>query len=166
MGTKIWPMAIQKNWRKLKQKFPRIPQITGFEGLKNESAKLIISQYHGGNIWLDEPIEINVKLIRRITSLQFPNKGQGIPTPSNTKEWIEQFIGVTNAMDSEGLVIRQVKNGQIKWACGIVALCLTDSCRASNIVLGMLTEISGTVKEGMVCNCPEHLANILKKNYK
>ena len=131
MGTKIWPMAIpdfawplaiQKNWRKLKQKFDGIPQITGFEGLKNDAAKLIISQYHGGNIWLDEPIEINEKLIRRIKILQFLNKGQGIPTPTNTKEWIEQFIGVTNAMNSEGLVIRQVNNGETKWTCGIVSL--------------------------------------------
>ena len=47
----------------------------GHEGLKNEVAKLIISQYHGGNIWLHEPIDINAKFIRRITSLQFPNKG-------------------------------------------------------------------------------------------
>ena len=159
-------MAIQKIWKKLKQKFPRIPQITKLEGLKNEGAKFVISQYHGGNIWLDEPIEINVKLIRRITSLQFPNKGQGIPTPSNTKEWIEQFIGVTNAMDSEGLVIRKVKNGEIKQACGIVALCLTGSCKSSNTVLIILTVISGTVKEGMVCNCTKHLANIFKTNYK
>jgi len=45
------------------------PQIAGFYGLKEEAAKFIVSRYHEGKFWLDEPVKITLQLIRRITGL-------------------------------------------------------------------------------------------------
>jgi hypothetical protein len=54
-------------------------------------------------ISLDDPIEINAKIINKVTSL--PNKGHHIPKTKNTKEWIKMFTRLTNEKNSKGLVI-------------------------------------------------------------
>lgn len=56
----------------------------GFLVLKEEVTNFIISPYHACNIWLDEPVEINVKPIKRIIGL--PNKGNGILKSTNNKK--------------------------------------------------------------------------------
>jgi hypothetical protein len=59
-------------------------EVSGFLVLKEEVTNFIISAYHACNIWLDEPVEINVKPIKRIIGL--PNKGHGILKSTNNKK--------------------------------------------------------------------------------
>jgi hypothetical protein len=57
-------------------------QVSKFEGFKEEVTHFIISPYHACKTLLDEPVEINVKLIKRIIQ----NKGHGILKTTNTKK--------------------------------------------------------------------------------
>lgn len=43
--------------------YPNTPIIDNFGTLKEEAAKFLVSQYHDGKIWLDQPITINARLI-------------------------------------------------------------------------------------------------------
>lgn len=45
------------------------PIVDNFGTLKEEVVKLLVSRYHDGKIWLDQPISITNKLINFITSL-------------------------------------------------------------------------------------------------
>lgn len=53
------------------------PIIDNIDNLKEEATKFLVSRYHDGKIWLDEPIGIIGKLINFITSL--PLNGETIP---------------------------------------------------------------------------------------
>lgn len=47
------------------------PLVTGFDGLKVEAMKFIVSRYHKGKAWLNKLIEIPPQLILQIIGLSF-----------------------------------------------------------------------------------------------
>ena len=57
------------------------PIIDNFGTLKEEAVKFLVSRYHDGKIWLDQPITINNKLINFITGLSL----NGEPVPVGSK---------------------------------------------------------------------------------
>ena len=69
------------------------PIIDNFGTLKEEAVKFLVSRYHDGKIWLDQPITINSKLINFITNL--PLNGEPVPVGSKNPALLEKFIGST-----------------------------------------------------------------------
>ena len=69
------------------------PIIDNFGTLKEEVMKFLVSQYHDGKIWLDQPITINARLINFITGL--PLNGDQVPIGSNNPALLEKFTSST-----------------------------------------------------------------------
>lgn len=67
------------------------PIINNFGTLKEEVVKFLMSWYHDGKIWLDQPITINAKLINFITDL--PLNGDQVPVGSKNPALLEMFTG-------------------------------------------------------------------------
>jgi hypothetical protein len=53
---------------------------------KEEVEKFIVSQYHQGYLWLDEPIQITSGILYRI--LGIPREGAKVPKSGNTNDWM------------------------------------------------------------------------------
>lgn len=98
-----WPKywAEMRDWSKLDnarnitttwiKSYLNAPIIDNFRTLKEEVAKFLVSRYHDGKIWLDQPITINAKLINFITDL--PLNGDQVPVGSKNPALLEKFIG-------------------------------------------------------------------------
>ena len=69
------------------------PIIDNFGTLKEEVVKILVSRYHDGKIWLDQPITINNKLINFIIDL--PLNGELVPIGSKNPTLLEKFTGST-----------------------------------------------------------------------
>ena len=69
------------------------PIIDNFGTLKEEAIKFLVSQYHDGKIWLDQPITINNKLINFITDLLL--NGESVPVGLKNPTLWEKFTGST-----------------------------------------------------------------------
>jgi hypothetical protein len=65
------------------------PIVDNFGTLKEETTKFLVSQYHDDNIWLDQPITINAKLIKFITGLLM--NGDPVPVGSKNHALLEKF---------------------------------------------------------------------------
>jgi hypothetical protein len=51
-----------------------MPQIASFDGVEEKAVKILLSKFHDKTLWLNESIEIDTKIVHRIT--EFPNKGE------------------------------------------------------------------------------------------
>ena len=106
--------------------YMNVPIIDNFGTLKEEAARFLVSWYHDGNIWPDQPITINNKLINFITNLPF-NK-EPVPVRSKNPTLLENFTGSTQrGKNSKGLQINSIETSLVKWTTLIISICLTIS---------------------------------------
>lgn len=78
------------------------PIVDNFGTLKKEAIKFLVSWYHDGKIWLDQPISITNKLINFITDL--PLNGEPVPFSSKNPVILVEFTGSTQiGKNSKGL---------------------------------------------------------------
>ena len=75
---RFYPWALTRGkWRQETETLQKVgiinymsaPQVAHFDGWNEETMKVIISRYHYGKIWLDQPISITTHLIYWIIRL-------------------------------------------------------------------------------------------------
>ena len=105
LDERNWPKywVEMKEWEKSKnarnimtsriKSYLSAPIIDNFGTLKEEVVKFLVSRYHDGKIWLDQPININNKLINFIIGL--PLNGELVPVESKNPALLEKFTGST-----------------------------------------------------------------------
>lgn len=59
--------------------------------LKDLATKYIVSRFHDGKLWLENPVEITEDLIHHVTGL--PKKGDKVPMDMPSAKMIEQELG-------------------------------------------------------------------------
>ena len=61
--------AAEKVWNTIIFNYPNAPLMASFGGTKEAAIKFIISRYHNGRFYFDEPIDIIGDVISKLTSL-------------------------------------------------------------------------------------------------
>ena len=134
-----------------------------FSNLKEEEAKFLISRYHDGKFWLNQPIAITKKLINFITSL--PLNGEPIPVGSKNPNLLEWFTGSTQkGKNTKGLQINSIGSSTVKWTTLIISICPTISGQPSDIKLDMLEAIEGVAYHAKTYSWANYLADLVKTN--
>ena len=64
------------------------PQIEKMGNLKDLAAKYIVSRFHDGKLWLDNPVEIIEDLIHHVTGL--PKTGERVPMDIPTTKMLQE----------------------------------------------------------------------------
>jgi len=100
-----------------------VPLVAYLQGMKEEAKKYLVSRYHNGKLWLDQPHSIFRTTINLITRL--PYKEPKVPTTANVIHWLTKLIGGASRKNSRGLVIIQVQEPLARWICTIFSLFLT-----------------------------------------
>jgi len=88
------------------------PQVTDFDGWKEEEEKFLMSQYHNGHLWLYLPISIMGGMIHRITKI--PHGCTPIPKTMNPKDWIQTLTKGTSTKKSKRVVDKQIHGPLLK----------------------------------------------------
>jgi hypothetical protein len=76
--------------------------------------------------------------------------------------WIQNFTGNTSTKNSKGLVISQVIDQHVKWACIIIYVCFKSLGQEFDVNPNMSETIGQIVEQGKVFNWFEHIFNILR----
>ena len=125
--------------------------------------KFLVSRYHDGKIWLDQPITINSKLINFITGL--PLSGELVPIGSKNPTLLENFIGSTQrGKKSKGLQINSIESSSVRWTTLILSICRMISGWPSNVNLDMLEAIDGVANHTKKYSWASYLADLVKSN--
>ena len=96
--------------------------MASFGGTKEVAVKFIISRYHNGRFYFDEPIDITGDVISRLTGLS----NQGNPVPIGIKEGlVQELIGSPSEKNPKGLMIRQIATRTPQIVAKIIAITLT-----------------------------------------
>ena len=139
------------------------PIVNNFGTLKEEETKFLVSRYHDGKIWLDQPITINARLINFITGL--PLNGDLVSVKFKNPALLEKFTGSSQrGKKSKGLQINSIKSASVKWIVLIISICLTIFGWSCNIKLDMLEAIDGVVNHGKTYSWMTYLADLIKLN--
>ena len=76
--------------------------MASFGGTKEAAVKFIISRYHNGRFYFDQPIDITGDVISNLTSLS----NQGSPVPIGIKDGlVQELTGSPLGKNSKGLMI-------------------------------------------------------------
>lgn len=116
------------------------PILETFDNLKEEAAKFLVSRYHNMKIWLDEPIEINLKFVNFIAKLSV--KGGLAPVRVKNLALIEKFTGSSNkGKNSKGFPITSIKMPTNKWVSIIISMFLKILGWSFDVKLNLLEAI-------------------------
>jgi hypothetical protein len=139
------------------------PILESFENNKEKAAKFLVSYYHDGKFWLDEPIKITPKLINFVT--RFPIKGNPVPFGTKSMDLVNKFTGSNRkGKKSKILQINSIEMMTIKWTTLIVSIFLIASGRPLGIKIDMLEAIENIVYHTKIYNWDSHIVELLKSN--
>ena len=114
--------AAQKIQRSTLFSYANAPLMASFGGTKEAAVKFIISWYHNGRFYFDEPTNISGDVISKLTGLS--NKGD--PVPVGIKEGVvEELTGSPSGKNSKGLMISQITTWTPQIVAKIIAITLT-----------------------------------------
>ena len=142
------------------------PIVDNFGSLKEEVVKFIVSWYHDGKIWLDQPIATIGKLINFTTGL--PLNGEHVPISSKNPALLEKFRGSTQrGKNSKGLQINSIESSlAAKYTALIISIYLMIFGWPSYIKLHMLEAIYGVTNHAKIYNRANYLDDLVKTNCK
>ena len=81
------------------------PLMASFGGTKETVVKFIITRYHNGRFYFDQPVDISGEVISKLTGLS----NEGNPIPVGIKEGlVEELTGSSSSKNSKGLMISQI----------------------------------------------------------
>ena len=97
--------AAEKVRRSTLFRYANAPLMASFGGMKQAIVKFIISRYHNGRFYFDEPVDISGYFISKMTGLA---NGED-PVPVEIKEGlVEELTGSPSGKNSKGLMISQI----------------------------------------------------------
>ena len=136
--------------------------MASFDGTKEAVVKFIISRYHNGRFYFDEPIDISGDVISKLTGLS--NKGD--PVPVGIKEGlVEELMGSPFEKYSKGLMISQITTRTPYIVAKIIAITLTLAGQGSDLKLEMLEAIDTITTDGRLYRWGDYVADMIKTVY-
>ena len=79
--------------------------------------RYILSKFHNGQLWLEQPFLITKKMIHRVTGLPMPSKAK----TTKTLGWDELQKKTLAKWDGRGLKIKNVTDLELKFGIYIIA---------------------------------------------
>ena len=130
-----------------------------FSGTKETVVKFIISRYHNGQFYFDQPVDIFQEVISKLTGLS--NKGD--PVPVGIKEGlVEELTGLTSGKNSKGLMISQITARTPQIVAKIIAITLTLAGWGSDLKLDMLEAVNTIATNGEIYRWDEYVIDMVK----
>ena len=114
------------------------PLMAKFCGTKETAVKFIISQYHNGRFYFDQPVDMSGEFISKLTGLS--NEWNLVPV--GIKEGlVEEITGSNSGKKLKGFTISQITTRMPQIVAKIIAITLTLASRGSDLKLDMLEAI-------------------------
>jgi len=133
--------------------------------LKDLAAKYVVSRFHDGKLWLENPIEITADLIHHVTRL--PKTGEKVPMDMPMAKMVQDELGSEEGgTNSKGIRISQVRHDSVKWALTIIVVCLTNAGRSSSVKREVLPAVVQIAENNTVYNWAKHVVDLLVENIK
>ena len=118
--------------------YVNVPLMASFGGTKETAVKFIISQYHNGKFYFNQPVDISMEVIYKLTGLS--NKGD--PVPVDIKEGlVEKLTGSASGKNLKGLMISHITARTPQIVAKIIATTLIMAGRGSDLKLDMLEAV-------------------------
>ena len=154
--------AVEKIQQSSIVNYANVPLAANFGGTKEIVVKFVISQYHNGQFYFDQLVDIFGEVISKLTGLS--NKGD--PVPVSIKEGlVEELTGSTSGKKLKGEMISQVIARMPQIVAKIIAITLTLAGRGSDLKLDMLEVVDTIVTNGKIYRWDEYVANMVKTIY-
>ena len=130
-----------------------------FGGTKETTVKFIISRYHNGRFYFDQPIDISREVISKLTGLS----NTGDPVPVSIKEGpVEELTGSASGKNLKGLMISQITARMPQIVAKIISITLTLVGQGNDLKLDMLEAVNTIVTNGKIYRWVEYVTNMVK----
>ena len=134
------------------------PLMASFGGTKETTVKFIISRYHNGRFYFDQPVDISGEVISKLTSLS----NEGNPVPVGIKEGlVEELTGSTSEKNLKGLMISQITTQMPQIVAKIIAITLTLAGRGSDLKLDMLEAVNTIATDEKIYRWIDYVADMV-----
>ena len=135
------------------------PLMASFGGTKETTVKFIISSYHNGRFYFDQPVDISGEVISQFTCLS----NEGNPVPIGIKEGlVEELTGSSSSKNSKGLMISQITTRTPQIMAKIIVVTLTLSGRGSDLKLEMLEAVHTISIDGRIYRWGDYIVDMVK----
>ena len=133
--------------------------MASFGGTKETAVQFIISRYHNGQFYFDQPIDISGEVISKLTGLS----NEGNPVPVGIKEGlVKELTGSSSVKNSKGLMIGQITTRTPQIVAKIIAITLTLAGRGSDLKLEMLEAIDTISTDGRLYRWGDYVTDMIK----
>jgi hypothetical protein len=133
----------------------------------NVCVKLLLSCFHGGYLWLDRCITVDLALIHRITrlSMQGPDPQEFYPGKAADRTLAQRIKDTYGDVEKgkRGYKVASIQNGAVCLACQLIVGKLVRKNRPTQVT-GFVVDLAGKCVEGLQMNWVSFLINQLEKD--
>jgi hypothetical protein len=133
----------------------------------NACVKLLLSCYHGGYLWLDRHVTVDLVLIHMITglSMQGPDPQKFYPGKAADRTLAQRIKETYGDVEKgkRGYKVASIQDGAVRLACQLIIGKLVRKNRPTQ-VMGFVVDLAGKCVEGMQMNWVSYLVNELEKD--
>jgi hypothetical protein len=144
----------------------KIPHFSRHHKVK-ACVKLLMSCYHGGYLWLDRCVTVDLTLIHLITvlSIQAPDPHQFYPQKAADCSLVRQIKETYGDAEKgkRGYKVYSIQDGAVCLACQLITGNIIRKNRLMQVT-GFVVDLAGKCVEGMQMNCVSYLINELYKD--
>jgi hypothetical protein len=129
--------------------------------------KIFLSCFHGGYLWLDRHIIVNLVLIHRITglSMQGPKPQDFYPGKATDRTLAQRIKDTYGDVEKgkRGYKVASIQNDIVHLACQLIDGKLVRKNRPTQVT-GFVVDLTGKCIEGIQMNWASYLVNQLEKD--
>jgi hypothetical protein len=131
----------------------------------NDCVKLLLASYHGGYLWLDHRITIDIELINKITrlSMKSPDPHEYYTRKTTYRALVKKIKEAYGDVEkgARGYKVASIESGAVRLACKLIAGKLVHKNRPTQ-VSGFVFDLAGKCAEGLHMNWAKYLVNQLE----
>jgi hypothetical protein len=135
----------------------------------NACVKLLLSCYHGGYLWLDHRITVDLTLIHQITglSMQGPDPQEFYPGKTTDRVLAQKIKDTYGDVEkgTRGYKVASIQSGTVHLACQLIARKLVRKNRPTQVT-DFVVDLAGKCAEGLQMNWVKYLVNQLELDYR
>jgi hypothetical protein len=133
----------------------------------NACVKILLSCFHGGYLWLDRCITVDLVLIHRITglSMQGPDPQEFYPGKAADRALAQKIKDTYGDVEKgkRGYKVASIQNGTVCLACQLITGKLVRKNRPTQVT-GFVVDLAGKCIEGLQMNWVSYLVNQLEQD--
>jgi hypothetical protein len=131
----------------------------------NACVKLLLSRYHGGYLWLESRITVDLTQINQITglSMQGPNPWDFYPGKTSDRALSQRIKETYGDVEkgTRGYKVASIQSGIVHLSCHLIVGKLVRKNRPTQVT-SFIVDLVGKCVEGLQMNWAEYLVNQLE----